>query len=224
MQLGFAVNGSALPEVDFNIGESHAGTLPITPVASNPTDPNRLWFWFFRSSNPLARNEIVIWLNGGPGCSSLVGVLQEHGNSRKFRSKDSCLLFQDHFCGNLVLTSPFETLAAGRISQMIYIDQPVSTGFSTGNISVNDEHDVTTHFMGFWANFIDLFSMQGYDIYITGESYAGQYVPYIASGFLDAKDEINFNLKDILINDPGMDSGDTLQQGRFLFISSSYLG
>jgi carboxypeptidase D len=53
--------------------------------------------------------------------------------------------------------------------------------------------------------------MQGYDICITGESYAGQYIPYLASGFLDAKDEINFNLKGILINDPYMNSGDTLQ-------------
>jgi carboxypeptidase D len=73
-----AVNGSALPDVDFNIGESYAGTLPIT---SNTNDPNQLWFWFFPSSNPLASNEITIWLNGGPGCSSLDGLLQENGKT-----------------------------------------------------------------------------------------------------------------------------------------------
>jgi carboxypeptidase D len=55
--VGFAVNGSALPEVDFNIGESYAGLLPISP---DPHDPNQLFFWFFPSENPLARKEITI--------------------------------------------------------------------------------------------------------------------------------------------------------------------
>lgn len=74
----FAVNGSALPEFDFNIGESYAGTLPIS---ANASDPNQLWFWFFPSSNPLAKKEITIWLNGGPGCSSLDGLFQENGEN-----------------------------------------------------------------------------------------------------------------------------------------------
>jgi len=66
------VNGSAIPDVDFDIGESYAGLMPI----SNATNASELYFWFFPSSNPAASNEIVIWLNGGPGCSSLEGFLQ----------------------------------------------------------------------------------------------------------------------------------------------------
>ncbi|KAL9095004.1 MAG: hypothetical protein Q9165_002606 [Trypethelium subeluteriae] len=60
----FAVNGSAIPDVNFNIGESYAGTLPIDGNSSNA---NQLWFWFFPSENQAASDEIVIWLNGGPG-------------------------------------------------------------------------------------------------------------------------------------------------------------
>lgn len=56
-------------------GESYAGLLPI----SNATNASELFFWFFPSENPKAKNEIVIWLNGGPGCSSLEGLLQENG-------------------------------------------------------------------------------------------------------------------------------------------------
>ena len=71
----FAVNGSAIPDVDFDIGESYAGLLPIGPGYN----VSELYFWFFPTSNPAADDEILIWLNGGPGCSSLEGLLQENG-------------------------------------------------------------------------------------------------------------------------------------------------
>ena len=72
----FVVNGSAIPEVDFDIGESYAGLLPISQA---PNEPRQLYFWFFPSTNPDAGNEILIWFNGGPGCSSLSGLLTENG-------------------------------------------------------------------------------------------------------------------------------------------------
>ena len=71
----YVVDGTAIPDVDFDIGESYAGLMPI----SNATDAAELYFWFFPSSNPKAEKEITIWLNGGPGCSSLEGFLQENG-------------------------------------------------------------------------------------------------------------------------------------------------
>lgn len=72
----FVVNGSAIPGIPFDIGESYAGTLPINGNASNE---NQLYFWFFPSENVNATDEITIWLNGGPGCSSLDGLFQENG-------------------------------------------------------------------------------------------------------------------------------------------------
>lgn len=72
----FAVNGSAIPEVDFDVGESYAGLLPISQA---PDETRQLFFWFFPSTNPDAGNEVTIWFNGGPGCSSLSGLLTENG-------------------------------------------------------------------------------------------------------------------------------------------------
>ena len=72
----FAVNGSAIPDVDFDIGESYAGLLPISQT---PDESRQLYFWFFPTSNPDAGAEIVIWFNGGPGCSSLGGLITENG-------------------------------------------------------------------------------------------------------------------------------------------------
>jgi hypothetical protein len=51
------------------------------------------------------------------------------------------------------------------LTNMVYIDQPVSTGFSQGNITVNNEADVASQFMGFWKNFIKTFQMQGFKVY-----------------------------------------------------------
>lgn len=51
-----------------------------------------------------------------------------------------------------------------------------------------------------------------YPILVAGESYAGQYIPYIASGFLDEKDETYFNLKGIQINDPSINSDVTMME------------
>lgn len=48
------------------------------PISSQQ-NASELYFWFFPSEDAQASDEILIWLNGGPGCSSLEGLLQENG-------------------------------------------------------------------------------------------------------------------------------------------------
>ncbi|TID12460.1 Carboxypeptidase cpdS [Venturia nashicola] len=159
----FAVNGTAIPEVNFDVGESYAGLLP---VSSDANETKELWFWFFPSNNSNASDEITIWLNGGPGCSSLTGLLQEHGP----------FLWQPG-----TIRPMRNQWSWNRVTNMIYIDQPVGSGFSQGKPTALGEYEVAEQFLGFWKKFIDTFQIKGRKVYVTGESYAGMYVPYIAS-------------------------------------------
>ena len=93
---------------------------------------------------------------------------------------------------------------------MVYIDQPAGTGFSPPPIIANNELDVAAEFKDFWKRFVDTFDLHGRKVYITGESYAGMYVPYIASGMLDEKDTTYFNVTGVQINDPSINNDYTL--------------
>lgn len=62
MLIEYAVDGKGIPDVDFDVGESYAGLLPITNKAD---EDGNLFFWFFPSTNEAADKEIIIWLNGG---------------------------------------------------------------------------------------------------------------------------------------------------------------
>lgn len=72
----FLVNGSALPDIDFDVGQSFAGVLPNS---DHPDESRKLYFWFFPSSNEAAQKEITSWLQGGPGGASTVDLLLENG-------------------------------------------------------------------------------------------------------------------------------------------------
>ena len=50
--------------MDFDVGESYAGYLPIS---DDPEDENELFFGFFPSSSDTKEKEILLWLNGGVG-------------------------------------------------------------------------------------------------------------------------------------------------------------
>ncbi|GAB1314987.1 hypothetical protein MFIFM68171_05197 [Madurella fahalii] len=180
----FAVDGTSIPDVDFDVGESYSGLLPIS---NDPDEDGNLFFWFFPSTNPAAEKEVLIWLNGGPGCSSFEGLLQENGP----------FLWQYGTYKPVKNPWSWHTL-----TNVVWVEQPVGTGFSTGKPTITDETDLAAQFMGFWKNFIDTFGMHGYKVYISGESYAGYYCPYIASAFLDAEDKTYYDMSGMTIYNP----------------------
>lgn len=99
-----------------------------------------------------------------------------------------------------------------RLTNMVWVDQPVGTGFSMGDPSAVTEEDVASQFMGFWKNFVKIFNLYKYRIFITGESYAGMYIPYLANTMLDAEDQTYFNFKGSLMNDPLINNNNVMRQ------------
>lgn len=194
----FAVDGTKIPDVDFDIGESYAGLLPISLAED---EERQLYFWFFPTTNPDAGEEVVIWFNGGPGCSSLSGLLTENGP----------FLWQ---AGTLSPTP--NSYSWSNLTNMIWIEQPVGVGFSQGTPNITNEVELGEQFAGFWRNFITTFQLEGWTTYITGESYGGYYVPYVADAFITANDTTYWNLGGVAINDPILGDG-TIQQQAVIY-------
>ncbi|KAA1472748.1 alpha/beta-hydrolase [Dentipellis sp. KUC8613] len=200
----FHVNSSALPYIDFPLQDSWAGRLPV----SNKTGDDRvlctltrtgllqqLFFWYWPSAQSTESDSFTIWLNGGPGCSSLAGFLQENGP----------ISFKP---GAQAPTA--NQYAWTEASDVIWIDQPVGTGFSVGTQDIQDENDLADEFYGFLTQFYSVFpELAKKKLYITGESYAvdvvGMYIPYIATRILQAsaaeQAALPLSLQGLLIND-----------------------
>lgn len=92
--------------------------------------------------------------------------------------------------------------AWNRLTNVVWVEQPVGTGFSRGEVTARGEEDVAAQFLGFWKNFMTTFALEGYKVYIAGESYAGAYCPYIASAMLDANDTAYYDMSGMIIYDP----------------------
>ncbi|KYK56341.1 serine carboxypeptidase [Drechmeria coniospora] len=182
----FAVNGKEIPEVNFDIGESYAGVLPISDRAG---ETRKLFFWFFPSAAPEARDEVGVCLGGGPGCSGLKSLLSANG---PFLWPPGALA---------PVKNPY---SLNRLTNFVWIDQPVGTGFSQGEPSITNQEELAEQFKGFWKNFVDIFQLHDSKMYFASESYGGTFVPHIANSFLESNDSKYFNVKGVAINNPSI--------------------
>lgn len=140
-----------------------AGYLPVRkPVdgGTEPQDDAHLYFMLHRAMYPQARRKLVFWLNGGPGCSSFDGALLELGALRIQRN------------GSLALARP--GYAWNEYADVVYVDQPVGTGFSyvSNHAYAKTLEQVAKEFVYFLHEFIRAYPayMNETDVYLAGES------------------------------------------------------
>jgi carboxypeptidase D len=82
---------------------------------------------------------------------------------------------------------------------MLWVEQPVGTGYSRGIPTETSEEALAKTFISWFKNFIDTFGLQGKKIYIAGESYAGYFVPYIADAMFTAADKNYYDVRGTMI-------------------------
>ncbi|XP_047340249.1 serine carboxypeptidase-like [Impatiens glandulifera] len=149
----------------------------------------RMFYYFFESRRGMRNDPVVIWLNGGPGASSSIGLFYESG---PYKIMNQTLFWND--------------FGWDQVSNIIYIDQPIGTGFSYSS----DHSDICTNqecVSNDLYDFLQVFFHQHpqylrNDLYITGESYAGHYIPALATRIRNGNnngDGDHINLKGIAI-------------------------
>jgi len=185
----------ALPNYDGPINfDQYAGYITV-----DQSHGRALFYWFVESQNDPSSDPVVLWLNGGPGCSSLDGFFYEHGPFHFDRSGT----------GNIFATNDTlhnNPVSWNKVANMIYLESPAGVGYSYSNTSsdyrTNDNktaQDSYTFLENFFAAYPEFLQN---DFYIAGESYGGIYVPTLAY-YIHEQNQISsnthINLKGILV-------------------------
>lgn len=171
----------------------YAGLLTVNDEAVG-----RLFYWFFEINDASKNNKLtplIVWLNGGPGASSMTGLLTELGPYHLTRE------------GRLI-PNPYSW---STIAHLLFFDQPVGTGYS----SVRDDTGYVTG-QGMMAQQLYA-ALQGFlalhpeyaenPVFFCGESYAGKYVPSIAHHVYTRNAALSASSQDVFVNLKGIAIG-----------------
>mmetsp|Transcript_41435 Transcript_41435/g.65665 ORF Transcript_41435/g.65665 Transcript_41435/m.65665 type:complete len:561 (-) Transcript_41435:215-1897(-) len=156
-----------------------------------------LHYWFIQAEGDDAIDKpVVLWLNGGPGSSSILGLLQEWGP------------FLMNATGGL-MRNPY---AWTKQANILALESPAGVGYSyckamlTGgqcsNTDISTAKAARAALQYFFKEKFPEFSKNKF--FITGESYAGVYIPTLTKEILDNAPEINIH--GIAVGDPCTDN------------------
>jgi len=151
----------------------------LMPLKLTNNDKGAMFFWHNEARHEATDGEeipMVIWLNGGPGCSSNVGLFYENGPYTMSADPDPAKKYHLNF----------NKYSWSEVAHTLYVEQPLRTGFSVPSNDYKDprvenEGQVSSDFHDFLQSFFAIFpERKNSPLFIFGESYAGRYVPAIA--------------------------------------------
>ncbi|KAG0432408.1 hypothetical protein HPB47_020872 [Ixodes persulcatus] len=180
---------------------SYSGFLTV-----NPNTGSNIFFWFFPAMENPETAPVLMWLQGGPGSSSMFGLFVEHG---------------PYYVAKGGVPKLRKTTWARRYS-MLYVDNPVGVGFSFTEEPqgyTRNDTDVARDLFEALEQFFTLFpEYVNNDFYVTGESYAGKYIPAIAYVIDTAiQPRVKINLKGIAIGNGVVDRVTMMDYADYLY-------
>ncbi|RIB17361.1 Alpha/Beta hydrolase protein [Gigaspora rosea] len=158
----------AFPEHKIKLKEPHLCDKTVQQYSGylDVNNGKHLFFWFFESRNNPKEDPVVLWINGGPGTTSLLGLYFELG---------PCSINSE---GNGTIFNPYSW---NNNSSMIFLDQPTYTGYSYGGDDVSDTLTAALDVYAFLQIFFQEFhNYAKLDFHLAGESFGGQFLPAIA--------------------------------------------
>ncbi|XP_021902172.1 serine carboxypeptidase-like 31 [Carica papaya] len=175
------------PHVEF---KHYAGYVTV-----NEKNGRALFYWFYEATTLPDDKPLVLWLNGGPGCSSVgYGATQEIG---------PFLVDTD---GQGIKINPYSWSTE---ANMLFLESPVGVGFSYSNTTsdyknLGDDFTANDSYTFLHKWFLKFPSYRKRTFYIAGESYAGKYVPELAELIYDKNNDpsLYIDLKGILLGNP----------------------
>ncbi|CDP16356.1 unnamed protein product [Coffea canephora] len=187
-------------------------------VTINATAGSAFYYYFTEAQDPKKAQDLplLLWLNGGPGCSSLgYGAMQELGPFRV--GSDGKTLYKNQYAWN-------------HVANVLFLESPAGVGFSYSNTTSDFENCGDTKTAAdnyiFLLNWLERFpEYKNRDFYIAGESYAGHYVPQLAHNIVYHNKKANktiINLRGILIGNAAIND-ETDNNGMIDFFASHAL-
>ncbi|CAH8312079.1 unnamed protein product [Eruca vesicaria subsp. sativa] len=161
----------------------------------------QLFYYFIKSERNPEEDPLLLWLSGGPGCSSIHGLLFENGPlTMKFEVYNGTL-------PSLVST----TYSWTKTTSIIYLDQPVGTGFSFATQLVDTPSDSGEarrihEFLQKWLAKHEEFIPNSF--YVGGDSYSGMVVPAVVQVISKGKNQCckpPINLQGYVLGNPVTD-------------------
>ncbi|KAI0086932.1 serine carboxypeptidase [Irpex rosettiformis] len=158
--------GVRIKESDFCDGtvKSYTGYIDV--------EARHLFFYFFESRNNPDKDDVILWTDGGPGCSSALGLFMELGPCR-VTSPDNSI---------------FNPYSWNEKANVFFIDQPIGVGFSYADYEeyVGTTEDGAKDVAAFIAIFFEHFTkFKGRAFHMASGSYGGRYIPAYASYVYD---------------------------------------